>query len=508
MREPAASAAATRGRAVRLGCWIALLILLLGGHTAWLIALRGEAILHDHSLLFGGWLLGGIACLLLLVLLKTTPKTAIRTSPTTGGVIVVVGTLWLQVAAVVLLPPALSEDVLRYRADGKLWLLGESPYANPPARLREVAATEADLPLDVLDAGVQFQDTRTIYLPVSQAAFVAGTSLEVALLPEPPTVEPEAVVAWRQAVLTLPWWQRATVLRAMMGLAVVLTAAVLVRALAEARRSVWWAVLFAWHPLVVVEAGGMGHQDFLGVLLLALMIRRLQRDRAARAGVLLGLAALVKPHVLLLLPWAMRRVGGRYGLKRAMRVPVATAVAVLLPCALLMPWDGGLAGWWGTFSKYTGGWEANGGFYRGLVELLPEMLPGGFDVKATARLIGGLVAVAAVAAAWVLRSGVTAGAYVALLGLVLVSPVAYPWYLSWALVPAVLLGPRPGAGGLTALVWAATAGMSYQLWHEPAWRLPWPWLAAEYVPVAVALVVELALVRRRRGRELGRRPIP
>jgi hypothetical protein len=492
-------------RRLRFAAWIVLCVAVLAGMPIWFVWLRtGNRILHDLPLLAVGWMLGGGCLIGIWVLLKTTPRDAIRLSTTGGLAAVVGGAAWLQVAAVLLLPPVLSDDALRYRADAKLWLLGESPYANPPEKLRELARQDDELTLDVLDVATAYENVETIYLPTSQLAFVAATAFEIALWPLPPPAEVGADPHWREVVPTLPWWERLLPLRLMFGGAAVVATLVIGLILKDAGRSVWYAVLFGWNPLVVVECGGMGHQDIIGGLLLVLAIRRMQRGRASRTGLLLGLAALVKPQVLLLLPNVMRRIAGRGGRWSAVRVVTALTVVIALLASSMMLWDGGLSGWWSTASVYATTWEANGIWYRAIVDSL-----GGSDGQVAAKLGGlGLLLLATIMLV-ALNASATAAGYTLLLLYLLVSPVAYPWYLIWPLVLMPLVATQPRLGGLTALVWSATAGLSYQLWQEPIWRLPWPWLAAEYVPVLLAAVAEMLLLKRqRRDGQLGRQPVP
>jgi len=53
------------------------------------------------------------------------------------------------------------------------------------------------------------------------------------------------------------------------------------------------------------------------------------------------------------------------------------------------------------------------------------------------------------------------------------------------------------SSGWTGLVWCATVSVSYIVWHEPQWIVP-KWAAlVEYVPVYLALTIELAWIARR-----------
>ena len=75
---------------------------------------------------------------------------------------------------------------------------------------------------------------------------------------------------------------------------------------------------------------------------------------------------------------------------------------------------------------------------------------------------------------------VASAGYVLVLTSFLVAPVAYPWYLVWALALVPLL---EGTLGWAALVWSATAPVSYLVWQSNGWRLSGAATCAEYLPV-------------------------
>src|SRR5687768_12725342 len=117
---------------LRFLVWVAAVAFLLGGQFVWLFLLRGPRVLASGGVLIGGQVLLTLPVLLIALLLKTTPADAIKLRRRTSEWIILGGVALLQVAAVVLLRPALSEDVLRYRTDGRMWLDGVSPYATSP----------------------------------------------------------------------------------------------------------------------------------------------------------------------------------------------------------------------------------------------------------------------------------------------------------------------------------------------------------------------------------------
>lgn len=485
-------------RLLRLSAWIALVVWLLSGSLAWLTALRGEAILHDHTLLMAGWGGLGLGGLALAGLLATTPPDAIRLSPRASRIMIVAGAALLQGTAVALVWPGLSDDVVRYRNDGGALLSGVSPYAVAPAQRVQHA--------DAIDRLIPYGHLHTIYLPTSQALFAVTRWAEQRLLPPPPA--PDAG-EWRGALARLGWRQRALVWRIVVaGLAVAASAA-LVSILQHAGHSGWWAALFAWHPLTVLECGGMGHQDVLGVLLVLTTLLALQRGRAPLGATLLALACGVKPIALLLVPFVFREMH-----RRMLRRPVLLFALVLagLYLPLLVHADS-LRGWSMTLQTYSRSWEANGSIYELLKYLAGE---DGRDIQSAkdwARRLAVLLTAATALLLWFKRARVATAAYWLTLVPLLSAPVLYPWYLIWMLAMVPLAMPQRG-GGWTGLVFAATVVLSYQLWREPVWRLPGPWLLAEYLPVYAALATELIFIARGLGTgpsndgQVTARPVP
>ena len=473
---------------LRFAAWIAVTLALLVGTPIWIVLLRGTRLLDHNATLFAGWLTLGAAAVGMLALLKTTPTGALVLPPRVNRAVVIGGAAWLQIIAVIFLMPVLSEDALRYRLDGKLWLLGYSPYAYPPAELETLggpapAADESFRP-DVMDRLVVRPDLPTIYLPTSQLAFVAVRSIEYVLLPEVPAIDVQPGEHWRDVAPRVPFAQRLLLLRIASATGAVGATALLVSALRRRRQSAWWAAIFGWSPLVVIECGGMGHQDILGVVLLLAAARSWGRTRFGRAGFFLAAAALVKPLAILPLPWAVRESVLRRRRLRRVVIGVAAPLLVALPILL---YQSGYAGLWRTTREYVNSWVANGLIFEGLNALFGG--PG-------ARAAGGLIVVAVAVVLWRRRADPATAGYWLFLALLLVSPVVYPWYLMWPLCLAPLLR----GGGWAIAVWAATSGLCYELWpameRTGLWRMPPGWLAAEYLPVLAAVGWELWRSRR------------
>ncbi|HEY0007720.1 MAG TPA: hypothetical protein VGB55_03265, partial [Tepidisphaeraceae bacterium] len=376
--------------------------------------------------------------------------------------------------------PLLSDDALRYRHDGRMWLSGQSPYAQRPSEFDPALR-------DSIDRVLPYPDFHTIYLPTSQLVFVTTRAMEDRL----PT-QPRINQSWRDGAAALPWAHQLLIWRIVMAGFLVGGTWFLINTLILIGRSPWWAPIFAWHPLTTIEIGAMAHQDVIGVSLLLATIYAFTfaRTRATRsfsaarsAGVLLGLAVGVKPLAILVAPFWLIRYGGRGWL--------GPLIVTLLLLASVFLFQNGYAGFGETLANYTQKWEANGSLFHVLRTQVTAYWKGGYNFgpQEIARGVG-VTVVAMMALVLVnVRARWESALYTLLTLGLLVAPVVYPWYLLWPLAIVPLLA----RGGLTILVFASTSTLSYHLWRTPDWIMPWPWLAAEYGPVYAALLWETIL---------------
>ena len=332
--------------------------------------------------------------------------------------------------------PELSDDIFRYVFDGMMLLNGANPYAEPPARV--VTSDPAILALIPL---VNHAELPTIYPPAAQAAFAAG------------------------AFLGGPLGMK--LLLAAMDLCSCL---LIIRILKRLELPPSRAVLYAWHPLPVIEITASGHIDAAAVcfLLLALHLalcgaraarpvgvavtaRRVRRKESVlslAAGVCFMIAVLVKWIPLLFLPGVFLLVN---------RHCQAYWVA---GCA--MTWALFTAPFWpeiqngySTLSVYLVHWEFSGFAFRTLREISGS--------GATARIILGVGGIAAVGGIYfrLLSSDffqarrfdalVFRSFYAASFVWLLLTPTLHPWY---ALYLVCFLPFAPGPAGLV-LSWSA-----------------------------------------------------
>jgi len=313
-------------------------------------------------------------------------------------------------------PPLLSDDLFRYLFEGAALNAGHNPFLESPAQLVGID--------DALRVQVNHPEVTTVYPPLALLWFRF-----VALLGGPTGVQ---------------------LCTALVDVAVPV-------ALVIATRKSWTGWVYALHPLPALEAASGAHIDVPAVALAIIGVAAWRRGHLGAGFVAVAGGALVKLLPAVIGPVLLRRLGWRSG---SAWVAVAAGVAVLLAWPVLDAGPHLLTG----IGNYAGSWSFNGLLHPWLAPMLGD----------GARPV--LVAAGLGVALWALRhpdpgrAWATVGA-----GFVLLSPTVHPWYVLWAMVPALACG-RAG--------WAIAAiplMMSYSvLWTlDPvtgAWaEAPWLW---------------------------------
>lgn len=344
-------------------------------------------------------------------------------------------------AALLPVPPSLSDDVYRYVWEGRVLAAGRDPYREAPA-----APALSDLRDSVIYPRVNHPQLAAIYPPLALAGFAAVARVSATV---------GAIKAWvilHDLALTL----------------------VLMAWLASAGQPVVAAIAYAWNPLVLAEYAGSGHHEPTALLWMAAAFLWAPR-RPVLSGLSLAVASLVRLAPLVALPALWVRWPWRARL--ACLVPLGAGLAFY--GAETRGADSGLRAYWSS-------WRNNELVFHGLERLV------GF-ATARAIAIGVVVVVIAVGLArrwtaprvtqWAARAGS------------LVTPVLHPWYLGWVLMF------EPFTRSLPWLVGSFMALMAYGVLASPpeggGFHLSLAWRAVEYgVPFLIA--VPWTLSRRRR----------
>ncbi len=179
--------------------------------------------------------LAAVAAAMLLPYVAAATWVVWRRPPRRAALVLVVAIAAVLRLALVSGEPALSNDVYRYVWDGRVQAAGINPYRYAPADPELAFLRDAEIYPRLNRIGVQ-----TAYPPVAQGLFGG--------------------LYWLHGD-SVPWTKLAIVLLDLVAIGL------LAYLLARARRPPAWALVYAWHPLVVFELAGAGHVEGLAVLL-------------------------------------------------------------------------------------------------------------------------------------------------------------------------------------------------------------------------------------------------
>jgi alpha-1,6-mannosyltransferase len=377
--------------------------------------------------------------------------------------------------------PALSDDVFRYRWEGKLQAAGGNPY-----EVRPNDAAWSSL-RDETFASVPGRDFRAVYGPLVEE--IEWTTYALVSRFE---ARPFAQAFWFK------------VPSALFDLGAMAALWLLLKAKNIPRERI---LIYAWSPLPLIEFWGTGHNDSIAIffLLLALLAinvgqvpdlpnrgprisNRAGREPAPLAFSALALATASKFWPAILFPifigWRPRRWPWCL-----IAIPIL-AVATLPYFTSTVRWPG-IDENFRFMSGFLGGWRNNDSLFGVL------LWAAGSDFYLAKKFAFAIVCVA-VAAVTALRWPPERSALAVIAVLLMVSANCHPWYLTWML-PLLVFYPAP-----PLLLWLTLAPLA----HSAVIR----WIAAgewngstgvryyEYVPVYLALAIWLAVRRRHDGR--------
>lgn len=325
------------------------------------------------------------------------------------------------------LPPSLSDDGYRYVWDGMAVVQeGMSPYQSRPS---DLALSEHHN--DEIYTRLNSPGYYSVYPPVSQAVFTLGG-------------------------LAYPLgWEASWLVIKLLILSVELIGVwCLIRLVTPGH-----AMLYAWHPLAVVEVAGQGHTEGLLVGFVGLALLALRTGRTSALG-WMTLAGWVKLYPFLLLPAMVRRVGMR-GVVVGALVGGAGGILFLSPDALDHVRES-LGLYVGTFDFYSAP-------YLALKAMLYPVLGEGAGRVAASVLTG--AGIAGVLALVMVGDGTAASARRAvcwgLVAITLTSPTLHPWHWLGVLFVLPLLQTK------NSILWIASLATATYLGyiHPPAFHI-------------------------------------
>jgi len=329
-------------------------------------------------------------------------------------------TLWLVLAGALLfrtllapLVPSLSTDLHRYRWDGLVQQAGSNPYSVRPDDLR-LASLRGRLGAVAWEA-MPGRELPTIYPPLTEHVF----RLAWRWLPGPVAFKLPFLLADLLVVLLLAWWARSTGGRA------------------------YQVAIYGWHPLVVVEYAGSGHNDALALAGLVAAVVIIRRSPVVSTW-LLTAAALAKAFPMLLLPlWIRRAAWAR------LRGWLALFGGVLLAGLLAWPYRGAWPEYLQVLAYYESRWQNNNAsLYTAIAWFAGSTL--------VAAGVG--AGVAAGLALWgaFRRLDPARAAYLLVGATLLLAPNGFSWYFTW-IVPVLCFLP----GLRTASAWLLLTALQF-----------------------------------------------
>jgi hypothetical protein len=330
------------------------------------------------------------------------------------------GTAILFRLTVVPLSPSLSEDLARYRWQGKLQAAGGNPYTEAPedpqwAALRDSTWNE-----------VNRKDLPSVYGPLLERVHGAWYRLAAAVTPG------EALQVW---LFKIPF-----------ALCDLFTAGALIWLLRALALPAAWVLVYLWSPLIVVEFWAQGHNDTLAILLLVLALAAAHRGRWTAGFSCLSLAALAKFWPAILFPFfLLRREDGAWRLRWKQAL-------VAIPIAILVAWPylQGIDQVSELLEGFLGGWRNNDSLY----EYLWEYAGRNYDAGTT---LASYALAAALAGIWSLQLPLVRACQWAIVALLFVSANCFPWYLSWFVPLLAITHEAP------LLLWTALVALAYQI---------------------------------------------
>ena len=335
---------------------------------------------------------GGMAWLGLILGWSLLSLVALRISRRTPGrsaLLIILTAAALMRVALLIEPPYLSSDIYRYVWDGRVQGAGINPYLYVPAAPELEFLRDAAIYPNINRAGY----APTIYPPVAQMLFWLITRFG------------DSVMAMKVGLLGF----EALGIAALIGIQ---------RFAGVPPASV---VAYVWHPLPVWEIAGNGHVDaaMLGLMLGGILL--FVRGRNTQAGLVVALAAFVKPTALLAMPMLWRPWNWRL-----------PALLIVVAGAVYLPYLSAGKGVFGFLAGYVAEEElaSGGGFrYLAMLQRLAGTIPGGsaIYVACAAAVLVGLALRTGFRTDRSAPSSIQALGVLILTFMLLLTP-HYPWY--------------------------------------------------------------------------------
>jgi hypothetical protein len=427
---------------------------------------------------------------------RRLPSSAAR--QTVIAILILILAIGSRVAILVWWTPSLSDDILRYRQEGRLLLADRYPGDYLPAdsgvRVSPFTGQPLDaapFPTDELDRHANNAFLPTMYFPLSHLDYLASAWLEAHTISAP---LPSATQTDRMTLLASPHLMPYRVVSVALD---VFTVGLLLALLLMLKRSAYWGLLYAISPLPLIEVAGNGHAESIGLIGLLSGIFFAHRKRNRLAAAAFALAFLAKPIAAFALPalliaaWQTHDAPLRFRVLRSFQL-LAIWTAVVFAGSL--PEAAHLAELRRTLAIISGHYYHNGFFFELFRYFYDHSAPGAitentWSIRGPLAFCGVVAQLALFALAFRFRWPLLRTLAHCFLVYLLFSVLLYPWYVLWLLVLIPLAWNR------AAWVLSFSILLSYTVhaqfaqtgqWEIPAWAL-----CLEWVPVIVLLLIDI-----------------
>lgn len=361
-------------------------------------------------------------------------------------------------------PVSLSDDVYRYAWDGQVLLSGYNPYAFTPVRFNEI--------FDGIAPHIENFDKLnspyygTVYPPLAQITFATGALL---------------------AKLTPLSIERS--IRLLFLLADLFTILLLANLLEKLGKNRVIALFYAWNPFIFWELVAGGHSEALLLPGLLLVIHAVISNKTAtKIGLFLGLAALLKPTVLVISPVIAVYLLRKRNFFAAAITAAVSAATVATGYALFWNYEL-LPGHLDSFALYAKTFSFNApvfyilqylaGYQEGVTPPVQHLITPWLNLATIA-----IIVIAAISQNGRSTSRLIPGFTTALAAHLLLSPVFHPWYMAPVLLCALFASPglyRP------FLLLSLLVPLSYLFYNPDVSPSAHPYIMAlQFIPFSLA----------------------
>jgi alpha-1,6-mannosyltransferase len=341
--------------------------------------------------------------------------------------------------------PTGSDDYYRYIWDGKVIANGINPYEYAPDDSALSNLHSEDLP-----GNISFAHIKTIYPPLSLDLFYAAY-----------IIGGESFLGIKMLLLLFE----------------VFTIAGIYLILREKESPLKNILIYTLAPLPLFQFFIDAHVDGFGLPLLIFSIYFYLKDKKILSLILLALSISIKPVGLILLPILFLTGKGMRAKIQTILIPVLVCAILYLPFVFSTP----LSRIFEALTNFTVNWTFNGFVFEIFNSLLND--------NQKSRSLCGIIFILVYLPVIFSRKDFLNKIYLSVFLLLIFSPVAHPWYVTWLAVLLPIISRWSGILYMNLICLTVFTVLNYQLYG--IWKNYPAVLILEYVPVLTFFLYEL-----------------